>query len=115
MEQNVDDIFFDIIPDLPTPEKIIFPLHFIIAFTILSKSLLIDFFYGKKILNLLDGYLIKTEFYERILRVDSSIYHHGLKPNVNYKNIRGFEGKFTFCTNNYGFRDRCNNKIIKKA
>ena len=43
MEQNVDDIFFDIIPDLPTPEKIIFPLHFIIAFTILSKSLLIDF------------------------------------------------------------------------
>ena len=77
-------------------------------------SLLIDFFYGKKILNLLDGYLIKTEFYERILRVDSSIYHHGLKPNVNYKNIRGFEGKFTFCTNNYGFRDRCNNKIIKK-
>ena len=25
MEQNVDDIFFDIIPDLPTPEKIIFP------------------------------------------------------------------------------------------
>ena len=43
-EQNVDDIFLDIIPDLPTPEKIIFPLHLIIELTILSKSLLIYFF-----------------------------------------------------------------------
>ena len=86
----------------------------IIILTTFLFSLLIDFFYGKKILNLLDGYLIKTEFYDRILRVDSLIYHHGLKPNVNYKKNVGFEGKFTFCTNNYGFRDNCNKKIINK-
>ena len=79
-----------------------------------SLSLIIDFFFGKKILNLLDGYLIKTEFYERIFRIDSSIYHHGLKPNVNYKKTAGFEGKFNFCTNNYGFRDSCNKKVINK-
>ena len=58
--------------------------------------------------------MIKTEFYERLLRSIVQFTIMDFMPNVNYKNIRGFEGKFTFCTNNYGFRDSCNNKIIKK-
>ena len=77
-------------------------------------SLIIDYFLGKKILNLLDGYLVKTEFYGRLLRMDNSIYHHGFMPNVNYKNNIGFEGKFTICTNNHGFRDSCDKKNVSK-
>ncbi len=88
-----------------------FLVIFIITF---SLSLGVDYFLGKKILKLLDGYLIKTEFYGRLLRVDNSIYHHGFMPNVNYKNNRGFQGKFTICTNKYGFRDSCNIKKIDK-
>ena len=34
-------------PDFPTPEKITFPLHFNIEFTILSKFLFKDFFNSK--------------------------------------------------------------------
>jgi len=37
--QSVDDIFLDIMPDFPTPEKITLPLHFNIEFIILLKSL----------------------------------------------------------------------------
>ena len=77
-------------------------------------SLIIDYLIGKKILNLLDDYLVKTEFYGRLLRMDNSIYHHGFMPNVNYKNNIGFEGKFTICTNNHGFRDSCDKKNVSK-
>ena len=77
-------------------------------------SLIIDYLLGKKILNLLDGYLVKTEFYGRLLRMDNPIYHHGFMPNVNYKNNTGFEGKFIICTNNHGFRDSCNKKNVNK-
>ena len=86
----------------------------VIIFITFFITLVIDLFFGKKILNLLDGYLIKTEFYDRMLRVDNTIYHHGLKPNVNYKKSVGFEGKFIFCTNNHGFRNNCDEKIINK-
>ncbi len=77
-------------------------------------SLAIDYLFGKKILKLLNSYLIETEFYGRLLRVDNSIYHHGLMPNVNYKKNSGFEGEFTICTNNHGFRDSCNKKNVSK-
>ena len=77
-------------------------------------SLGVDYLLGKKILKLIDGYLVKTQFYGRLLRVDNSIYHHGFMPNVNYKNNAGFQGKFTICTNNHGFRDSCGKKNINK-
>ena len=77
-------------------------------------SLGVDYLLGKKILKLIDGYLLKTQFYGRLLRVDNSIYHHGFMPNVNYKNNAGFQGKFTICTNNHGFRDSCGKKNINK-
>ena len=45
IEANVEEIFFPIIPDLPTPEIIILPfLQFIIASTALLKELLILLF-----------------------------------------------------------------------
>ena len=43
-EAFVEAIFLATIPDLPTPENITLTLHLIIKLTILSKSLLIDFF-----------------------------------------------------------------------
>ena len=43
-DDNVDDIFLEIMPDFPTPEKITLPLHFNTALTILSKSLIYCFF-----------------------------------------------------------------------
>ena len=86
----------------------------IIFFITFSLSLVIDFFFGKKILKMLDSYLITTEFYGRLLRIDHPVYHHDLLPGVEYKHNSGFEGKFTICTNNHGFRDDCKNKNVEK-
>ena len=92
--------------------KIIKSLFSILIITFLI-SLTIDFFFGKKILEITDGYWKKTEFYGRILRIDHPVYHHGLKPNVVLKNSKGFDGLFTFCTDNHGFKNACNQKIDK--
>ena len=87
---------------------------FIVLIITFCLSLGVDYLLGKKILKLLDSYLIKTEFYGRLLRVDNPIYHHGFMPNVNYRNNIGFKGKFTICTNNHGFRDSCDAKDVGK-
>lgn len=85
----------------------------IIFFITFSLSLVLDYFFGKKILELTDNYWKKTEFYGRILRIDHPVYHHGLKENVFLKNSKGFDGLFTFCTDNHGFKNECNQIIDK--
>ena len=45
-------------------------------------TLIIDFFFGKLILKSLDPYLSKTNFYERLIRIDHKFYHHTLRENV---------------------------------
>lgn len=80
-------------------------LIFLITFLF---TLIIDFFFGKKILELTDKFWIKTEFYGKIKRINHDIYHHGLKANVKMENVKGFEGYYTFCTDNHGFRYKCN-------
>ncbi len=77
-------------------------------------SLVIDFFYGKKILIKLDPFLSKTQFYERLVRIDHEIYHHTLKKNVNYKKMPSFGGLHTFCTDNHGFKYKCKKNRDKK-
>ena len=84
---------------------------FLITFIL---SLAIDFFFGKLILKNLDSFLVKTEFYGRLMRIDHPVFHHSFKANVNYKNHRGFEKKHTFCTDNHGFRSECNKKSSKE-
>ena len=79
-----------------------------------SLSLILDFLFGKKILKILDGYLVKTSFYERLIRVDHKYYHHTLKPNVKYKKAKSFENYFTLCTDNHGFKYQCDKKRNKK-
>ena len=73
-----------------------------------SLSLIIDFFFGKKILSLTDKFWSSTNFYDRLLRVDHKIYHHTLRPNINYSFAQGFDGYFDLCTDNHGFRYKCN-------
>ena len=80
---------------------------FLIILITFFLSLIIDFFFGKLILKGLDPFLVKTEFYGRLMRIDHPIFHHSFKANVNYKNHRGFEKKHTFCTDNHGFRSEC--------
>ena len=82
-------------------------IFFSIIFITFILSLLIDFFFGKKILKTLDGYLVETEFYGRLMRTDHSIFHHSFLPNVKYKKSKGFEGIYAFCTDNHGFRSKC--------
>lgn len=79
-------------------------LIFLITFLF---TLIIDFFFGKKILEITDKFWIKTEFYGKIKRINHDIYHHGLKANVKMENVKGFEGYYTFCTDNHGFRYKC--------
>ena len=89
--------------------KIIKSLFSILIITFLI-SLTIDFFFGKKILEITDGYWKKTEFYGKIKRIDHDIFHHGLKPNVEMKNVKGFDNYYTFCTDNHAFRYKCNSQ-----
>lgn len=73
-----------------------------------------DFFLGNFILNRLDDYFNKTEFYERLFKIDHKIYHHDLRPNTVYELNKSFDGGyFTFCTDNNGFRYSCG-KIREK-
>ena len=87
---------------------------FLIIFITFFLSLIIDFFFGKLILNSLDSFLVKTEFYGRLMRIDHPVFHHSFKANVNYKNHRGFEKKHTFCTDNHGFRSKCDKQHKKE-
>ena len=86
----------------------------IVIFITFSLSLLIDFFFGKKILEVTDNFWKETEFYGRIKRIDHSVYHHGLKPNVKMENAKGFLGYYNFCTDNHGFRYKCDIQRGKK-
>ena len=87
---------------------------FVIVLISFVLSLIIDFFFGKLILKNLDGFLVKTEFYGRLMRIDHPVFHHSFKANVNYKNHRGFEKINTFCTDNHGFRSECGQQSEKE-
>ncbi len=71
--------------------------------------LLIDFFFGNKILNTIDPYLKETEFYDKRFRVFDDTFHHTFKKNINVKTV-GIEENIRFCTNNLGFKSNCNTK-----
>ena len=86
----------------------------IIIFISFVLSLFIDFFFGKSILNKLDPYLSQTDFYERLIRIDHKFYHHTLKKNIEYKKAAGFGGYHVLCTDNHGFKYKCNSNRGKK-
>ena len=73
----------------------------------------IDFFFGNKILDLIDPYIKETEFYDKRVRVWNDTYHHTFKKNVNIKSV-GIEKNNRFCTNNLGFKSNCNFTKTKK-
>ena len=77
-------------------------------------SLLIDFFFGKLILKKLDKFLLKTEFYERLIRINYPVYHHTLSPNIDYKHANGINFIYRICTNDHGFKSKCNSIAGKK-
>ncbi len=87
---------------------------FKIFFSTFILILFIDFFFGQLIILKLDRYFSSTEFYERLIRINHPYYHHTLKPNIEYKKARGFEGNYTLCTDNHGFKTRCNNRLREK-
>ena len=92
----------------------LFKFFLIIILITFSLTLFINFFFGKKILEATDNFWKKTEFYGRILRIDHPVYHHSLKKNVKLENAKGFDGLFTFCTDNRGFKNACNQKVDKE-
>ena len=86
----------------------------IILFITFSITLVIDFFFGKLILNKFDHYLSKTEFYGRLIRIDHEFYHHTLKENIKYEKAPSFEKYYTLCTDNHGFKYKCGTTRNKK-
>ena len=70
-------------------------------------SLVVDFFLGSKILKYFDTYFAKSQFYERLIRIDHPIYHHTLRENVQYTNNVSFVDTYVLCTNNHGFKSKC--------
>ena len=79
----------------------------IIILITFSITLVIDFFFGKLILKKLDTYLSKTDFYERLIRIDHKFYHHTLRENVKYDKTPSFDNYHTLCTDNHGFKYKC--------
>ena len=80
----------------------------VVFFLTFLLTLFIDFFFGKSILAKLDPYLSKTDFYGRLIRIDHKFYHHTLRENVHYKKSPSFYGSYTLCTDNFGFKYKCN-------
>ena len=74
----------------------------------------IDFFFGKRIMKKFDHLFAESEFYEKIIRINHPVFHHMLRADVNYKKYKSFEGLTVFCTDNHGFRNKCNTKTGKK-
>lgn len=85
-----------------------FKTTIIIVFLSFILLLIIDYFFGNYILKKLEPYISKTEFYERLIRIDNHIYHHTLKENIVYHKARGFDGYYTICTDINGFKSKCN-------
>ena len=79
-----------------------------ILFVTFIFSLVIDFFFGAKILSYFDPFFSKSQFYERLIRIDHPTYHHTLRENVQYTNNVSFEDTYELCTNNHGFKSKCN-------
>ena len=69
--------------------------------------LVIDFFIGHKILNLIDPYLKETEFYDKRANIWHKKFHHTFKENINIKSV-GVNEINRFCTNEHGFKSNCN-------
>ncbi len=87
---------------------------FIIIFITFFLTLILDFFFGKSILKSLDPYLSKTNFYERLIRIDHKFYHHTLRKNVRYDKAPSFNKYYTICTDNHGFKYKCGIKRKKE-
>jgi len=75
--------------------------------------LIIDFFFGQKILNQFDSFFLKSQFGEKLVRIDHPVYHHTLRENIVYSSNVSFIGTYELCTNNFGFKSKCN-QVDKK-
>lgn len=80
---------------------------FKIVFFTFVFILIIDFFFGNLILKITDNIWKKTNFYERLFRIDHPVYHHTLKENITHNKALGIAGYYTLCTNENGFRISC--------
>jgi len=94
---------------------------------IIKKNIIkiINFFFITILTFFLFDFLIGNYVYKKILRknyfdVDTGmgeqhpIYHHGLKKNYNTSTAGWGKKKFSFCSDNYGFRNKCNLKYNSK-
>ena len=77
---------------------------FLITFFII---LFLDFFIGKKLLEIIDPYLKETQFYDKRANIWHEKFHHAFKENINMKSV-GVNKINRFCTNEYGFKSNCN-------
>lgn len=87
--------------------KSFFKQFFLIIFFSFALLLICDFFLGDLILKKLERLILKTQFYDRLLRVKNLVYHHELLPNMTISNGRGFNGIYSLCTDNHGFKSKC--------
>tara|TARA_B100000902_G_scaffold386575_1_gene429421 strand:+ start:61 stop:1197 length:1137 start_codon:yes stop_codon:yes gene_type:complete len=89
-------------------------ISFLIILISFLLMMFIDFFFGKRIMKKFDHLFAESEFYEKIIRINHPTFHHMLRADVNYKKYKSFEGLTVFCTDNHGFRNKCDTKTGKK-
>ena len=59
-------------------------------------------------MNKFDSFFLKSQFGEKLIRIDHPVYHHTLRENVVYSSNVSFIGTYELCTNNFGFKSKCN-------
>ena len=73
----------------------------LIIFFTFFLTIFIDFFLGKKIMKKFDSFFAKSEFYEKLIRINHPIITI-FRKDVNYRKYKSFDGLISFCTDNHG-------------
>jgi hypothetical protein len=86
----------------------IFLKFLFIIFISLSLFLIIDFFFGKKLVEKFIAQIKNNPYYIKKQRISHSFYHHTLAPNINFAKTGWGNIAYTLCTDKNGFKNNCN-------
>jgi len=79
-----------------------------IIFISLSLFFIIDFFFGRILVEKFIAQIKDNPYYIKKQRLSHSFYHHTLAPNINFAKTGWGNISYTLCTDKNGFKNKCN-------
>jgi hypothetical protein len=86
----------------------------LIFFISIALFLIFDFLFGNFLIN---KYLYKikdSNFYQKKFRIPHPVFHHTLAPYISYTKMDWGNEKYYICTDQFGFKSKCENKNVTK-